>query len=186
MVKLNWTKIKNEYINGEISYAKLAEKHKVSLQAIKDRGTREKWVAQKKEQQTLIQLKTNQKTAEKLSEQNAEFIANLNNAANELLEKIQTAIKQTDLYIEKTKKRLPKKAIDKTTGETVIAWYEEEDIRLTPKDGINIDSVVKLTNAIKTMQSIQLATQEGATQEAPTINITVKAATPKDVESEEE
>lgn len=182
----NWNKIRNEYISGNISYAKLAEKHKVSLQAIKDRGTKEKWVAQKKEQQTKIQQKTNQKTAEKIAEQNANFVANLNNAANELLEKIQIAIQQTDLYIERTKMRVPQKVQDKKTGEVYTAWKEEENIRLSQKNSVNIDSVLKLTNAIKTMQSFQMGMQGEREQEAPTINITVSAATPDDMESDDE
>ena len=54
------------------------------------------------------------------------------------------------------------------------------------KDGINVDSVLKLTNAIKTMQSIQFASTQEAQQEIPTININVRAATPADMEGDDE
>ena len=183
---LNWTKIRNEYINGHISYRKLAEKHGISFNTLKDRAVAEKWFDKKKEQHNRIEIKTQQKTAEKIAEQESDLAANIHSAATKLLEKINIAIEQTDLFIERTKKRLPKKVIDKQTGETITAWVEDENIRLTQKDGINVDSVIKLTNAIKTMQSIQLAGKEIVQQEAPSINITVKAATPADMEVDED
>ena len=182
----NWIKIRNEYINGNISYRKLAEKHGIVFQTLRDRAIKEKWFEKRKEQRNRISAKTEQKSAEKIAEQNADFVANLNKAANELLEKIQIAIQQTDLYIERTKMRVPQKVRDKKTGEEYTAWKEEENIRLSQKDSVNIDSVLKLTNAIKTMQSFQMGMQGEREQEAPIINITVSAATPDDMESDDE
>lgn len=183
---LNWNKIKTEYVNGYISYRKLAEKHGIPYQTLRDRATKEKWFDKRKAQREKISAKTEQKTAEKIAEQNADFAAKLNSAANELLEKIQIAIQQTDIYIERTKMRVPQKVKDKNTGETYTAWKEEENIRLSQKDGINIDSVLKLTSAIKTMQSIQSGMQGEKEHEAPIINITVSAAVPEDMESDDD
>lgn len=166
---VNWTKLRTEYINGHISYAKLAEKHKVSLQTVKDRGTREGWVAQKKEQQTKIQKKTNQKTAEKIAEQESDLAADINSAANELLKKLNIAIAQTDLYIERTKTRVPKKVRDKKTGEEYTAWQEEESIKLSKKDGINVSSLKQLTSALKDLQSIQLGMGSDNTEDEQSI-----------------
>ena len=152
MVTLNWTKIRNEYISGYISYRKLAEKHGVAFQTLRDRATKEKWFEKRKEQRDKINLKTEQKTAEKIAEQESDLAANINSAANELLEKLRIAIEETDLYIERTKTKMPKKMIDKSTGETYVAWQESEEIRLEQKNGINIDSALKIASAIKTLQ----------------------------------
>lgn len=82
--KPSWLKIKNEYINGEISLDKLSKKYKVSLNTIKQRSMREKWSKQRTEQQTKIEPKLNQKTAEKIAEKQSDFATiflNLNYAA---------------------------------------------------------------------------------------------------------
>ena len=160
MLAVNWTKLRTEYVNGHISYAKLAEKYDVPLNTIKEKGTKEKWVEKKKKQHAIIQQKTNQKTADKIAEQESDLAANINKAANELLNKLNIAIAQTDLYIERTKTRVPKKVRDKKTGEEYTAWQEEETIRLTQKDGINVGSLKQLTSALKDLQSIQLGMGE--------------------------
>ena len=141
---MNWTKIRTEYINGHISYRKLAEKHGIPFQTLRDRAIKEGWFEKRKIQRDKISLKTEQKTVEKISDKQSDLAADIYDAANELLKKINIAIEQTDLYIERTKMRVPKKVKDKTTGESFTAWQEEEKIRLAQKDGINIDSVFVL------------------------------------------
>lgn len=183
---VNWTKLRTEYVNGHISYAKLAEKYDVPLNTIKEKGTKEKWVEKKKKQHAIIQQKTNQKTAEKIAEKESDLAANINKAANELLNKLNIAIAQTDLYIERTKTRVPKKVRDKKTGEEYTAWQEEESIRLSQKDGINVSSLKQLTSALKDLQSIQLGTKSEGEVESPNINIMISAATPEDMEVDED
>lgn len=186
MVTLNWDKIRNEYINGYISYRKLAEKHDIPYQTLRDRASKEKWFDKRKEQREKIGAKTAQKTAEKIAEQESDLAANIYSAANELLEKLKIAIAQTDTFIEKTQLRVPKKVKDKATGETYTAWQTEEQIRLTQKEGfINIENVLKLTNAIRSLQSVQTGIQDNGEIEAPKINITIAAATPADIEGDD-
>ena len=183
---LNWTKIRNEYINGHISQRKLAEKYDIPYQTLRDRALKEKWFDKRKEQREKISAKTAQKVAEKIAEQESDLAANIYSAANELLEKLKIAIAQTDTFIEKTQLRVPKKVKDKVTGETYTAWQTEEQIRLTQKEGcINIDNVLKLTNAIRSLQAVQTGIQDNAEPEAPKINITIAAATPKDIEGDD-
>lgn len=186
MVKLNWTKIRNEYINGNISYRKLAEKHGISESNLMARAAKEKWFDKRKERRIKIQAKTEQKTIEKISDKESDLAADIYSAANELLKKLNIAIQQTDIYIEKTKTKVPKKVQDKNTGEIYTAWQEEESIRLKQKNGINVASVKQLASALKDLQSIQLAGQEAPTQETPNINITIAAATPMDEEEGDE
>ena len=155
-MKTNWTKVRNEYVNGHISYRKLAEKYDISFNTLKDVALKEKWFEKRKSQHEKIATKTAQKTAEKIAEQESDLAADINSAATELLKKLNIAIAQTDLYIERTKTRVPKKVRDKKTGEEYTAWQEEESIKLTQKDGINVSSLKQLTSALKDLQSIQL------------------------------
>ena len=186
MVKLNWTKIRNEYINGHISYAKLAAKHKVSLQAIKDRGTKEKWVEQRKKQQTKIQHETNRKTIEKLAEKESDLVVSINSAAEELLKKIQLATEQLDVYLQKDKRKYTRKAIDPETGKTIYVDVEEEVLKPVTKEKINAVGLKQLASALKDIQSIQLAGKGEVEQESPSINITICPAKPFDEEGESE
>ena len=179
-MSVNWGKVRNEYINGNISYRKLAEKHNISFNTLKDRAVAENWFEKKKEQHNKIQIKTQQKTLEKISDQESDLAANIYSAANELLKKLNIAIEQTDLFIEKTKTRVPKKMQDKKTGEVYTAWQEEEKLRLSQKSGINITSVKQIASALRDLQTIQLAGKEEQTVESPNINITISAATPID------
>lgn len=186
MVTLNWAKIRNEYINGHISYRKLAEKHGVSFNTLKEVAIREKWYEKRTTQHNKIAMKTEQKTAEKIAELESDLAANINSAANELLKKLQIAIEQTDLYIEKTKTRTPKKVRDKTTGEVYTAWQEKESIELSRKEGINLDSALKIANAIKMLQTMQTTGKDTGTQNTTPVSIVFEAATPNDRESDEE
>lgn len=182
---MNWTKIRNEYINGHISYRKLAKKYDISESNLMARAAKEKWFDKRKEQRSKIQAKTEQKSIEKISEQESDLAANINSAANELLQKLTIAIQQTDLYIEKTKTKVPTKVQDKD-GKIYDAYKESEEIRLSKKDGINVSSVKQLASALKDLQAIQFAGKGETTQEPPNINITVSAATLEDIESDEE
>lgn len=182
---MNWTKIRNEYINGHISYRKLAEKHGISFNTLKDRAVAEKWFDKKKEQHNKIEIKTQQKTVEKISEQQSDLAANINKAANELLEKLNIAIQQTDLFIERTKIKAPTKVKDKQ-GNIRDAFMEKEEISLSKKDGINLEAVKQIAGALKDLQAMTTSGKEkGETSnEPPSININISAATAEDIEEE--
>lgn len=181
---MNWAKIRNEYINGHISYRKLAEKHDISFSTLTKRATQEKWNEKRKEQRNKIDIKVQQKTAEKIAEKQADFAAELQSTANELLKKIHKAVQETDIHIERSKLRVPKKVKDNKTGEVYTAWQEEETIKLSKKDGENIRTLLELTNALKTLQTMAFTDKGETTNEAPSININISAATADDIEEE--
>lgn len=70
---VDWLRIKTEYINGNVSYRNLAEKHGVSQSAIRKKAAAEKWAAAKTEQRNKIGTKTEQKSAEKISDNESEI-----------------------------------------------------------------------------------------------------------------
>ena len=67
-MSVDWLKIKNEYVNGNISYRKLAEKHGVSASALMQKAAKEKWAEEKEHQQSKTEAKTKQKTEDKISD----------------------------------------------------------------------------------------------------------------------
>lgn len=65
---VDWLRIKSEYVNGNISYRKLAEKHGVSASALMQKAAKEKWAEEKEQQQSKTEAETKQKIVDKLSD----------------------------------------------------------------------------------------------------------------------
>lgn len=74
--KVNWDKIKNEYITSRISYRDLAEKYNVPFQTLRDRAVKEKWFAKRKDFRNKVGTKTEQKQ-EKIAESRAEVLEDI-------------------------------------------------------------------------------------------------------------
>ncbi len=68
MVAVDWLKIKSEYINGGISYRKLAEKHGVSFSVLKDKAVKERWTTAREQHTENLRTSIEQKTVEKISD----------------------------------------------------------------------------------------------------------------------
>lgn len=99
----DWKKVKNEYINGNISYEKLAEKHGIPYSTIKYHAHRERWGEKKREQAPKIEKMLAEKTAEKITERTANDYVNrqerIFNLSDKLTEKIELAINQLDVFL---------------------------------------------------------------------------------------
>lgn len=187
---VNWTKIRNEYINGNISYRKLAEKHGISFNTLKDKAVAEKWYEKRKEQHNKIQTQTQQKTAEKLAEREANRLLRISDAADRLLEKIEEATEQLDQFIvtsrvkQKEVKYVSAKAgFGKPQKEIV---KEVEDKRVIKANHLDRMGLKQLASALKDLRDIQFTEKEETEQEAPNINITISAATPIEEDEVEE
>lgn len=185
----HWTKIRNEYINGNISYRKLAEKHGVSYHTLKGIAIEEKWFDKRKEQKEKIRTKTDQKTAEILAQKEADRLLRISNAADRLLQKIEEATEQLDQFIVTNKVKQkevlyisdqagfgkPKKEVIK----------EVEDKRVVSIGQIDKLGLKQLASALKDLKDIQFTKDEEKVEETPNINITVMAATLDDIEGDE-
>ena len=179
---MDWVKIRNEYINGNISYRKLAEKHDIPFPTLRDVATKEKWFEKRKKQRDRIITKTEQKTAEKLAEQEANRLLRISAAADRLLEKIEEATEQLDQFIvtNKVKQREVKyvsanAGFGKPSKEIV---KEVEDKRVVKADHLDRLGLKQLASALKDLRDIQFTKDEETPQESPNINITISAATP--------
>ena len=124
---MDWIKIKNEYINGNISYRKLAEKYRVSLRQIANVAKAEKWVDLKKKQCNKISTKLQQKTADKIVDRNVRLLE----ISDKLTSKINKAVEELDMRL-----------------------TEEGKVDV---DMVEVDRLNKLTKALKDIKDIQTA-----------------------------
>lgn len=182
----DWIKIRNDYINGNISYRKLAEKHNVSFSTLQTRAREEKWFEKRKVQHDKINEKIVQKTAEKLAEKEANRLLRISAAADKLLEKIELATQQLDLYLTKDKRRYTTKAIDPQTKQTIDVYVEEEVLKEKKVSRIDKAGLKQIASTLKDLRDLQFTQNDEKSQESPNINITISAATPDDMRDDEE
>lgn len=130
---IDWIKIRNDYINGDLSYRKLAEKHGVSFNTLKDRAVKENWYKEKKKQHEKIRIKTQQKTANKKANAEVDRLTRLLNVSDKLLTKAEQAIAELDLYFITNKEKTElieyrQNAKTKKDYEKKVIWeYEKAD-----------------------------------------------------------
>ena len=100
MANVDWIKIKNEYINTNISQRKLAEKYKVSFNTLKDRANKEGWADVKKEQHNKIMSATQQKTADKIVDAEVDRLTELLKLTDEAQEQIRVGMSQLNKFMD--------------------------------------------------------------------------------------
>lgn len=129
--KVDWLKIKNDYINDLGSYRKLAEKYSVPFGTLRARAEKEKWTELKAAQLHKIGTKSAQKTAEVMAEREADRVSRVLSLSDKLIQRIEQAIEELDRAQVTHKKKtrvLEYKAHNapgKPTKETI---HEEEEI----------------------------------------------------------
>lgn len=65
---MSWVTIKKEYIQGDIGYRPLAEKHKVSFNTLKGRASRENWYEEREKYRLSVGKEAAQRAGEKAGE----------------------------------------------------------------------------------------------------------------------
>ena len=84
----DWQAIKTEYITTDTSYRKLAQKYGINVTTIAKTAGAENWVEERKQYAT----KTQAKTLEKISQQEANRAAKIHSVADKLLLKIEAMV----------------------------------------------------------------------------------------------
>ncbi|MFO7948115.1 MAG: hypothetical protein R6V19_15020 [Armatimonadota bacterium] len=72
--KADWEAVEREYVTGDVTYAKLAEKHGVVASTVRSRGAKGNWGAKRDAYRDKVNTKSIQKSQEKISEQISEII----------------------------------------------------------------------------------------------------------------
>lgn len=147
--KPDWVRIENEYLNCDISYRKLAEKHDVNINTLTRKAIDGNWVEKRKQQKSKITAKLQQKTVDAIVSKEVDRLAKISNVADLLLEKIELAASQI-------------------------------------KDKKNSRDIKQLASALKDIRDIQIVKDKDKENESPNISINIMAASPDDMEEEDE
>jgi hypothetical protein len=93
----DWKKIKTEYITTNTSYRKLAQKYGVNSTTLAKKAGAEGWVEKRKQ----FASKTQAKTLEKISQQEASRAAKIGTVADKLLQQIEAMVDRDEPLDEK-------------------------------------------------------------------------------------
>lgn len=146
LANIDWVKIKNEYINTNISYRKLSERYNVSKNQIANRAKKEKWSELRSKQRDKIGTKLGQKTAEKIVEAETDRIAGLIKLADEAQKQIGIGLMQLDKYVDTGGKVHQCEMIDVERLKKLVATMKDlKDIIKTDNSG----DMQKLDNVLE-------------------------------------
>ena len=95
---MDWNKLKQEYISGNTSYRKLAEKYKVSISTLSKRAMNEKWA----ELKSAAQQESNRRIIKVVANRQKKRAERLQNIADTLLKKAEQAVAELDTQLCKT------------------------------------------------------------------------------------
>lgn len=93
-----WEAIKAEYVTGDISYRKLAEKHGVSFRTLSDRALKQEWPRLRQKHRDDIVRQTVQKTARRESSSLAAKLVKLQSAADSMAGVIDSVFADTEQF----------------------------------------------------------------------------------------
>lgn len=156
--KANWTKIRNEYINGYISYAELAKKHKVSHSIVKTRAAKEKWYDLRQEHRDKLIQNVDKKTIEKLADRESDRLVRIQAVTDKLIDKIEALTEQLDLCLARDK-RIYYQVVKDKSGNEVKVRVEEDAPKSIRLDMIDTARLKQLTGALKDLRDIQFTKQ---------------------------
>ncbi len=132
--KVNWEKIKTEYITGDISQQKLAAKHGVSVTTLKSRAQREHWYRDRENSRS----KVVQKAVQKAETRQARI------ACKELtlLDKIEKHLDRAISDVDQFNRYIITEQVGHGMTETTEQMYSKADMKAL-KDAVQILSMVE-------------------------------------------
>lgn len=160
--KIDWKKIKAEYVTGEISLANIAKKYGVSASAVQKKSVKEKWAAEKRKQHK----KAADKVAKKLNEKNVQKtvsdIERVCSAASKLIAKINRAIDEID-KCEKVTVRTKKTKTEGINEEGQVQEIEETaketDIEIY-KGLVDTKSIAEISKSLLNIKQVLAGTEQ--------------------------
>lgn len=94
---MDWKAIKTEYITGDISYRKLAEKHKIPFSTLRDKAVAEQWYKQKERNRNEIVTKSIEQIVEKESTKLAKTDDKYYRILDKLFDKAEELVENTPI-----------------------------------------------------------------------------------------
>ena len=100
MANVDWIKIKNEYINTNISYRKLAEKYDISFSTLEKTARKEHWKELREKQCDKVETRLRQKTADKIVDAEVDRLTELLKLTDEAQEQIRVGMSQLNKFMD--------------------------------------------------------------------------------------
>lgn len=165
---IDWLEIKSEYVNGNISLRKLAEKtDDITYSQLAKVAAAEKWSEARKNQRIKIESKQNQKIAEVIAKQGAKRVERLLSISDQFIDRIEQAVRELD-QVQVTNKKKTKvieykngKRPDKPTKEIV----EEKEEILAIASIVDRKGLQQIATALKTVWDITGENEAGKEDE---------------------
>lgn len=149
---VDWLKIKSEYVNGNISLRKLAEKTEgITYSQIAKVAAAEKWSEARENQRIIIESRQNQEIAEVIVKQEVDRVKRLLSISDKIIGRIEQAVAELDLaqVTSKTKTKVieykNRERPDKPTKETV----EEKEEILSVHSIVDRKGLQQVASALK-------------------------------------
>ncbi len=159
----DWIAIRNEYTSTGCSLRDLCKKYSIPFSTIRDRSRREEWTKLKTEQRHIIEAETARKTADRISDENADRTARLLNIADRLMDRVEQALDELD-RAEVRHKATVRTIVDSKDPETKQKQRVETsketidlDIRDAPVDRLGLQQIATAAKSVKEI----LATAQG-------------------------
>lgn len=163
---IDWIKIRNEYINGNISYRKLAEKYSMSFSTLSRRAIDENWQELRKKQRNKIETKIRQKTADKKVDAEVDRLTRILNVSDKLLTKAEQAISELDIYFVTNKEKTelieyrPNAKSKKDYEKKVVYEYEKAEKLEGSIDRLGVKLLAAALKDILTVQTSNRADEQ--------------------------
>lgn len=153
MERIDWKKLKTEYISTDISIREIAEKYSVSVSTVKARSSKEGWVEARKKFRANVDTKTIQKVEDASARARARTILKAQRTAAKLNTVLNKIAGKTDQFY----MHLITRAVGDGITETTCEQFEKPDTKALR----DCTAALKdLTGCIKELYGDMGATQE--------------------------
>ena len=146
---VDWKKMQEEYITGDISVKKLAEKYDVPEKTVRNHAARDGWTKQRED----YREKRGKKIAGILSE---EYFSKINISADKLLKKLERAVNQLD--------RVPVVTREKGVNEDGHEYFRQS-VEYEKGKKINVKELNILTSTLEKLLEIGRSQTSDGTDE---------------------
>lgn len=151
---IDWVQIKAEYISSTMSASKLAEKHGVSVYAIRKRSGKERWQELRRQNQS----ETTNKIAEKINTEKVKKtvreIDRVVSVASKLITKLNRAVNELDKDEELVKKKVTVKAEKSEDEKTATAEEEYSYDYAKRKTLVNTKRAAEISKSLLNVRDI--------------------------------
>ena len=138
---INWEKLKTEYVTGQMRYKDLAEKYKIPYSTLKIHARCDHWV---EERENHVKS-TMEKSLSLIGDRQAEDLARVDQLADELLTKLQTAVKELDLVVIQHKEK----------GESQDCKWEKSYEETAPGGTVDRQGLKQLAACLKDLKQVK-------------------------------